>query len=144
MFFEDLVIPKLIDIAIDLNDVLLHLLNQVLQLFQIVFVDVTKAVGLELLHSLIAQPIHYLVNLLPLRRVVGELLPENLLVFLQCPVECCCPFVFCDLLPGRFDVWNAVCVECFNVALNHGGNCRASDHLSLIGLGACISQDQIS
>jgi len=76
------VISELIDIVVDLYDVLLLLLDQVLQLLQVIFIHIAKTVRLELLHRLISQPIHYLVYFLPLRRIVGELLPENLLVFL--------------------------------------------------------------
>lgn len=75
-------VSELIDIVVDLYDVLLLLLDQALQLLQIVLVHVAKTVRLELLHGLISQPIHYLVYLLPLRRIVREFLPENLLVLL--------------------------------------------------------------
>ena len=75
-------ISELIDIVVDLYDVLLLLLDQVLQLLQVIFIHVAKTARLELLHRLISQPVHYLVYLLPLRRIVREFLPENLLVFL--------------------------------------------------------------
>lgn len=137
---EDLVVASLVDVVVDLDDVLLLLPQQRLQLAQVLLVLLPETVLLELLQRLLLQPVQNAIDLLPLRRVVRKLFPEDLLVLLHRSVEGRRPLIFRYLLPGRFYVRNCLRIECLHVGLDDGGDGRASHDLPFEGLGGRSAQ----
>ncbi len=60
-------IPQLVHIIVNLNDVLFLLLYQCLQFFQVILIDVSETIGLKLLYTFVFEPIDYTIDLLSFR-----------------------------------------------------------------------------
>lgn len=104
VFFEDLVVPCLVDVVVNLYDAFLLALNELLQVLQVLLTHVAVAVCLEGFQCLVLESGSDAVDFSAFRRIVWELFPEDLLVTFNSAIVGRQAFVLSDLLPGSLDV----------------------------------------